>query len=108
LFALAGIAAPVVSRSLSAPIAAACAAVAIWGIWPAIGHGSISLRRKISLRDAALRLYEECRGTSIGRSMEEGAECQEDVLDRAGQHILLGTSNNDDFFVGSIAGAAGQ
>jgi hypothetical protein len=89
LFALAGIAAPEVSWSVSAPITAACAAVAIFGFWPAIRHGSISLSRKISLRDAALRLYEECRGTSIGRSMEDGTGCQEDVLDRAGQHILL-------------------
>jgi hypothetical protein len=95
LFTLAGIAAPIVSWSVSGPIMLGCAAVAAWGFWPIIGGLASSptmphsLERKISLRDAALRLYEEFENSDIGKLMQGPTGTTPDgILDNAGTHIV--------------------
>jgi hypothetical protein len=90
LFTVAGIAAPILTWWVSGPIMIACAAVAVWGFWPFVESANVSpFHSKISLREAAAKLYAELRGTDVGRLMEgpPGASA-DNILDSAAHHVL--------------------
>lgn len=78
------------------PLAIGCFVVATgllgFAAWHSIAEwltGGNPFARKISLRDAALRLYEEFCETSIGRTMEgPTGTSPSGILDNAGTHIL--------------------